>query len=69
MGTPRLIATWYEGKDRPAHATTVEAAVRAAFRRVLHDDYKSAEIHNEMGVPVFIVRRRYRVNIEVRRLK
>ena len=42
--TTRTVQTWYAGSPRAAHATTVDAAIRAAVKRVLAGDYRSAEV-------------------------
>jgi hypothetical protein len=43
----RPIATYYNGGERVAHSTTEEAAIRAAFSRLIRGDYTKAIVYDE----------------------
>jgi hypothetical protein len=45
----RPIATYYNGGERVAHSTTKQAAIRAAFFRLLKGDYTKAVVYDAVS--------------------
>ena len=56
MSRHRPIATYYNGGERVARSTTEEAAIRAAFSRLLRGDYTKAVVFDELSNQTSVLR-------------
>lgn len=56
MAKHRPIATYYNGGERVAHSTTEEAAIRAAFSRLLRGDYSKAVVYDDYSNQTAVLR-------------